>query len=61
MKKDLFMFAGANIQYVLQDGVLPDVIIPLGILMKNAHTNRVFPSQNLTTTTSLHKSSTMFI
>ena len=27
------MFAGANMQYVFQNGVLPDVITPLGIFI----------------------------
>ena len=35
------MFAGANVQYVFQNGVLPDVTTPLGILLENAHTDRV--------------------
>ena len=30
------MFADANVQYVFQNGVLPDVMTPLGILLKNA-------------------------
>ena len=49
--RDLFMFAGANIQYLFQNGALPDVMTPLGILLENAHTDGVFSSQNLTTTT----------
>ena len=40
------MFAGANMQYVLQNGVLPDVMTPLGILLENAHTDGVFSSLN---------------
>ena len=45
------MFAGANMQHVFQNGVLPDLMTPLGILLENAQTDGVFPSQNLTTTT----------
>ena len=45
------MFAGANMQYVFQNGVLPDVMTPLGTLLENAHTDGVFSSQNLTKTT----------
>ena len=45
------MFAGANMQYVFQNGVIPDVMTPLGTLLENAHTDGVFSSQNLTTTT----------
>ena len=30
------MFADANMQYVFQNGVLPDVMTPLGILLENA-------------------------
>ena len=45
------MFAGANMQYVFQNGVLPDVMTPLGILLENVDTDGVFPSENLTTTT----------
>ena len=44
------MFAGANMLYVFQNGVLLDVMTPLGILLENAHTDGVFPNQNLTTT-----------
>ena len=39
------MFTGANMQYVFQNGVLPDVMTPPGILLENAHTKRMFPSQ----------------
>ena len=44
------MFAGANMQYVFQNGVLPDIMTPLVILLENVHTDGVFPSQNFTTT-----------
>ena len=30
------MFADANMQYVVQNGVLPDVMTPPGILLENA-------------------------
>ena len=48
--RDLFMLAGANMQYAFQNGVLPDVMTPLAILLENVHTDGVFPSENLTTT-----------
>ena len=38
------MFASAKMQYVFQNGILPDVMTPLGILLENAHTDGVFPS-----------------
>ena len=31
------MFAGANVQYVSQNGVLLDIMTQLGILLENAH------------------------
>ena len=34
------MFADANMQYVFQNGVLPDVMTPLGILLENARVSK---------------------
>ena len=34
------MFADANIQYVFQNGVLPDVMTPLGILLENTRVSK---------------------
>ena len=37
------MFAGANMLYVFQNGVLPDVMTPLGILLENVHNKNKSP------------------
>ena len=36
------MFAGANMQYVFQNGVLPDAMTPLSILLENARVSKSF-------------------
>ena len=41
------MFAGANMQYVFQNGVLPDIMTPLVILLENVDTDGVFPCKTL--------------
>ena len=40
------MFADANMQYVFQNGVLTDVMIPLGILLGNARVSKPKPYNN---------------
>ena len=40
------MFADANMQYVFQNGVLPDVMTPLGILLENASVSKSKPYNN---------------
>ena len=40
------MFADANMQYVFQNGVLPDVMTPLGILLENARVSKSKPYNN---------------
>ena len=40
------MFAGANMKYVFQNGVLPNVMTPLGILLENARVSQSKPYNN---------------
>ena len=40
------MFAGANMQYVFQNGVLPNVMTQLGILLENARVSKSKPYSN---------------
>ena len=40
------MFTDANMQYVFQNGVLPDVMTPLGILLENACVSMSKPYKN---------------
>ena len=37
------MFADANMQHVFQNGVLPDVMTPPGILLENARVSKSKP------------------
>ena len=37
------MFTDANMQYVFQNGVLPDVMTPLGILLENVRVSKSKP------------------